>query len=447
MLDLLQQFADWIWAGIEWLTGWAPGEHIKNVLEWIGAVLGAGLSLWGVVALFRGGGAATKQDVGEVAENLSAVGNELEALRNELRRKHFESQTGAGGIRSSFGGPSSQETDDLAAGVNTLLEAGREEALRDQSGTAAEEAIDQLITERAKARLIIAKDEAALYRQKGIFSFLHDSEAAMRAYAKAAELDPDDPETWNRLGQLQVRVGDLNRARQSFENLREISEKLANKKWLAIAIGNLGQVYLNLGHLDEAQSLITQDLHISEELAHHEGATRASGNLGVIYFMRGQLEEAANMFEKALHMAETSGNKEQIANALGNLGLVFLEDEQFERAKPLLMRTFEIAEEIGNKTQQADVLGNLAMAYLASDDLEKAKNTSKRALHFYEELNSKDGQARVYGNLGSISKRNGDLPTACEYWSEALKLFRQIGMAREIDQTERLMREAGCSKS
>jgi len=60
MLDLLQQFADWIWAGIEWLTGWAPGEHIKNVLEWIGAVLGAGLSLWGVVALFRGGGAKSR---------------------------------------------------------------------------------------------------------------------------------------------------------------------------------------------------------------------------------------------------------------------------------------------------------------------------------------------------------------------------------------------------
>ncbi len=249
MLDLLQQFADWIWAGIEWLTGWAPGEQLKTVLEWIGTVLGAAGGVWWFVSLFRGGGAATKQDIREIKTD-SATKADIDRLRQEMLDA-IRSQTGPQPqLPGATGGDSLAK--DLEAGIETLLKAGREEALRDKTGAAAQAALDELISRRAAARERIAKDEAALHRQKGAFAFLHDTQAAMRAYARAAELDPDDPEGWNRLGALQLRVGDLAAAEASFNKVLSLGNSLKDKSWEAIANGNLGVIYAQRGDMARA---------------------------------------------------------------------------------------------------------------------------------------------------------------------------------------------------
>jgi len=117
MLDLLQQFADWIWAGIEWLTGWTPGEHIKNVLEWIGAVLGVIGGAFTLLAYIRGRGAATKVDIREVSE-------EIEALRAEYRAQMAKMQSALGGdaALAGAGAPAGDGLGaDLDAGIDTLL--------------------------------------------------------------------------------------------------------------------------------------------------------------------------------------------------------------------------------------------------------------------------------------------------------------------------------------
>lgn len=86
----------------------------------------------------------------------------------------------------------------------------------------------------------IAADEAALYRQKGAFALVHDTHAAMAAYARAAELGPDDPDGWNRLGQLQLRTWwALDAAVQSFERVLSLGNELVDKEGQARTTGNL----------------------------------------------------------------------------------------------------------------------------------------------------------------------------------------------------------------
>jgi len=46
-------------------------EQIKNVLEWISAILRTGLGIWNVTALIRGSGAATKRDIAALSSQLA----------------------------------------------------------------------------------------------------------------------------------------------------------------------------------------------------------------------------------------------------------------------------------------------------------------------------------------------------------------------------------------
>jgi hypothetical protein len=105
----LQQFADWIWAGIEWLTGWAPGEKLKCARN-LSALLTAVLSIWCEIALIRGGGAATKKDVGAVAEdvgavrrNITNVSEDVAALRAQMSQT--QAALGGGAALSGAGAP------------------------------------------------------------------------------------------------------------------------------------------------------------------------------------------------------------------------------------------------------------------------------------------------------------------------------------------------------
>ena len=85
--------------------------------------------------------------------------------------------------------------------------------------TAKAEEIFRGVLERRRAEGTDAyKEAAAAARHLGALAFLHDdTDAALRAYSEAVELDPDDADGWNRLGQLRHRAGNLDGAVDAYE--------------------------------------------------------------------------------------------------------------------------------------------------------------------------------------------------------------------------------------
>jgi Flp pilus assembly protein TadD len=101
------------------------------------------------------------------------------------------------------------------AGVQAVAEAGGEtgaralaEARASGDLSAVKSVLQQLAEDEAARGRAANALAAARYRELGAIAFLNDTGEAMRAYAKAAELDPDDPEGWNQLGLVQLRSGD-----------------------------------------------------------------------------------------------------------------------------------------------------------------------------------------------------------------------------------------------
>lgn len=144
---------------------------------------------------------------------------------------------------------------DLSAAIDTLAAASKVcalELMETGDNSAADEALAALIAELERVRGKAAVNEAALYRQRGVLAFLRDAQLALRHYARACELDPDDAEGWNRLGHMQLRVGELDAAIASYEKVLALGNRTADKTWTAVATGNLGIVYVKKGDMPKA---------------------------------------------------------------------------------------------------------------------------------------------------------------------------------------------------
>ena len=218
-----------------------------------------------------------------------------------------------------------QQIRQLTIAVSALLEQrsepdkppGIDDALEQLSRgeTDAAEALFAEILERKKAEgKASLKEAAAAARNIGALAYLHDTDKALSAYTQAVELDPDDPEGWNMLGRLRLRVGNLQGAEEACERVLALGNRRSDKSFIAVAYGNLGIVYGTLGDLTKAEEFFRKSLALNEELGRKEGMARDYANLGHVYQSRGDLAKACEAWDKSrrlfLDLGATDSAKE-----------------------------------------------------------------------------------------------------------------------------------------
>jgi tetratricopeptide (TPR) repeat protein len=304
------------------------------------------------------------------------------------------------------------------AQILTLIEAGRSaEAAPLMRALAAEEAA------RGKAQV---KRAAQRYRDSGRIAFSTDPKTALADYTRAVELDADEPEGWNRLGVLQMDIGELDGAVTSFKRTLTLASNLQDRRREAAAIGNLGLIYLKRGDLTAAESSQRKSLALSEQLGSKEGMANSYGNLGLIYKKRGDLDTAEAMLKKALAIAEDSGNKKQQATASGAFGHIYLERNNLDAAEKLYKQALIIDEQLDRKENMAVSYNYIGVIYARRGDQNTAKAMFKKSLAIREELGRKQGVAQVYDNLGHVDLVLGELDAAEAMFKKSLAISEEL---------------------
>ncbi|MGF1619631.1 MAG: tetratricopeptide repeat protein [Rhodomicrobiaceae bacterium] len=308
--------------------------------------------------------------------------------------------------------------------------------------------IEAKLAERAAAHEAKGHEErrisARYHRQIGALAFLHDTQKALAAYAKATELDPDDPEGWNQLGQLQWRIGDLDAAQRSYERVMALGNQLEDQALIAVATGNLGTIYWTRGDFDQAETMSKKSVAIEEVLGRKKGMAVQYGNLGAFHHTRGDLEQAETMYRKALAIDEALDRKEGMASNYGNLGVLYKTCGDLGQAEAMHKKSLAINKALGRKEGIASDYGNLGILYAIRGDLGQAEAMYKKGLAIEEALRRKGGIANAYGNLGDLYAEKGNIVQACAHWRKARDLFTQIGMKPQLEKVEGSLREAGC---
>lgn len=106
---------------------------------------------------------------------------------------------------------------------------------------------------------------------------------AVRACARAVELDPDNLEGWNQRGYLLLRTGRLNEAQNAFGKSKAIAESKNDRQGLASVYGNHGTLYAIRGDMAQAETRHKKALEIDQVMGNKEGIVSGYANLGTVY--------------------------------------------------------------------------------------------------------------------------------------------------------------------
>ena len=213
-----------------------------------------------------------------------------------------------------------------------------------------------LAVEEAARGQAAVKRAAERYRTTGAIAFLSDTQAALNDYRRATELDPDNADGWNRLGQLLLRTGDLDQAINVFEHVLVLGNSSNDQQLIAAATGNLGIVFQTRGDLAQAEIMHRKSLALNEALGTRVGMAITYGNLGAVYQKRGNPDDAEAMYLKAIDLFDALGLKEGMAINFGNLGNIYQMRGDLARAEEMYRKSISLGEALGLKDSMAKEL-------------------------------------------------------------------------------------------
>ncbi len=299
--------------------------------------------------------------------------------------------------------------------------------------------------QQARAHLAQGQDglrqSARYWRHIGGLSFLQATDTSIAAYERAVELDPNDPEGWQYLGELKFRAGDRRAAADAFETLKAIGERTGDRRTHAMGSLRLAWVYDARGEYQNAERLACAALDLALQCDWLLGVIRTRGYLGMLYRLWGRLDDAETMCEAALKLATKIGARFEQCIILGNLGAIHQERQDYLRAVEMYGQSIALNESLGRFQGVAIQKGRLGEVYLALRELERALGTHKEALAIYRGLSDQEGIADQKEKLGHVYLQEGQRADAVESLRKARTIFSELDMAVRVCKIDQLLSE------
>lgn len=286
--------------------------------------------------------------------------------------------------------------------------AAREAVALELSGNR-DQAFDQLMSLGEQE----AGTTAERFRQAGAIAAPTSVARAIRAYTRAADLEPGDYWTWIELARLQRSAGALPSARRCADRALQYA---ADERERSICETELGEIALRGNDRELAQSHFEAALKADEALAksnpdnpdHQRDLSVSYEKLGNLAMAAGDLGEAKKYFlmnltitdKLAAHYPEVAETQRDISVSYGKLGDVAAKAKEFDTAqsdyeKSLAIRIELAAIDPGYAPWQRDLsviyskLGHLA---LAAGRLDDARSHYSKDLAIAESLSATDSE-------------------------------------------------------
>ncbi len=236
--------------------------------------------------------------------------SDTEILKEELRRRL--SETGAllaDGIAGAptMGASEAFEGDMQAAARTLLLDAGGRRAKA-----------KELLRQRVDGNVKLNGSEAGYWRQLGALALLDSTADAVAAYARAAELAPEDPEAQMLAGVLHLRTGNLAAAEAAFRRQIALGDGAAGGFARYRGHTMLGDVQAMRGEHDAALASYAQAQrevrallgHKAEQVGLQRDLSVTCDRIGDMHAGKGDVDAALACYRESLMIAEALAEAE-----------------------------------------------------------------------------------------------------------------------------------------
>lgn len=235
-----------------------------------------------------------------------------------------------------------------------------------------------------------ARQELSYYLRGLLAETRGDLQDAGEQYRQAHLLDPDSVQCLLRLGLIQLRTDQIDRAMESFEKASRLDTADPRARFL------LGVLYTNMERFEEAttqyEQILTQD-------PQHLGAL---SQLADLYILQEKLQEGLDVYERLLRERPDS------SVAHFNAAVLYAKSEQWEQAVDHMRKAVEL------DPAYLEARMGLAVSLELSGQPDRAREEFQKAL----ELEPVNTQLIHY--LAKLSYRLGDLAGASQWLTRYL---------------------------
>ena len=358
---------------------------------------------------------------------------------------------------------------DLKSGAKDLLDQGAEgeaaiERLLKDGKTDQAEALLRRLAEKDAAEGAQANKRAAQrFRLIGAYAFLNNTQKALDAYARAAELDPEDWEGWWRLGQLQLRYGDLKAARASFEKLLALRNRIDDPRIEYYARTALGETDEAAGNREPALDQYEQATVLIKALANRDpnnaqwqrDLSVSYDRIGDIRAARGDRDGALKAYEDGLTIAKALANRDpnnaewqrDLSVSYDRVGDIRAARGDRDGALKAYEDGLTIRKALANRDpNNAEWQRDLSVSYTKIGDIRAARGDRDGALKAYEDSlairkalanrdpNNAEGQTDLVVSAYKIASLGG--PDACRHAREGLAIAKRLDAEGRLDKRQ-----------
>ncbi len=216
-------------------------------------------------------------------------------------------------------------------------------------------------------------------------------------------------------------------AMRYFADSIAISEKIGQKRAVAVALVDTAQVQVIMGKQDAALGNLKKAVLLFQEI----GSTKEAGDslidLGDIYQERGATEDALKQYRDALQIERDAGDQNREALCLNNIGALDLAKGDTESAFTYFQQALELGEKINAPLRIADPLQGLGQAYTAIGKYDDALASLKRALDTWRSNGEPVGVASSERQMGVVYGYQARFGAAVDSLQQSVKAYQALG--------------------
>ncbi len=233
-------------------------------------------------------------------------------------------------------------------------------------------------------------------------------------------------------GVATYRLNEFQNSEQLLIQARELYEAAGNREGIAFALNSIGNVCLAVGRYAEASDLFQQSLAYWKETNNLSMTATLMSNLGNLCYHLSDYPQALAYHQEALRIREKLGEPQKVTASLNNLGVVYADLAEYELAKESFGSCLKLKETFASPSSIANTCINLANALRNLGERDEAKRVYELAKSRYEADENKAGRGIALHGLGKVYGEENRLVEAKASLSEAITIFEELGMKREL---------------